>query len=149
MKGESDMGYDVQQDLADHDVVVESHGLTDKDGDGSNIVINIRVRFKNGEIGSKDLYPCASDKALQIARKSLKAMGFDIDKRDIGELEENHALLAGAPVRVVVEEHEYNGKVTNRISWVNPIPKPAPKSSLADLTKRLRNAKNDNASEAL
>lgn len=143
------MPYDVQQELGDVDAVVESHGLTDKDGDGSNIVVNIRLRYADGEVGNKDLYPCASEKSLQITRKSLKAMGFDIDKRDIGELEQNHELLKGAPVRTVIEEHEYNGKVSNRIAWINAIPKPAPKNSLDALTKKLRSVKIENRNAEL
>ena len=143
------MSYDVQQDLGDHDAVVDSHGLTDKLGDGSNIVVNIRFKFKDGELGNKDLYPCASEKSLEITRKSLRAMGFDIDKRDIGELQENQTLLKGAAVRLVVGEHEYKGNVTNQIQWINAIQKPAPKSALSALTQKLRNVKKSNAEEAL
>src|SRR4051812_14698007 len=115
------MGYDVNQALGDHEVAVESHGLTDKDGDGSNIVINLRFKFKDGEVGNKDLYPFASEKSLQIARKSLKAIGFDIDTRDIGELQENQTLLKGVRAILVVEEHEYKGNVANRIAWINAV----------------------------
>ena len=141
------MGYEVNKDIGPHDVDVESNSVYVKDG--SDIVIHVRFKFSDGEIGDKDLYPTKSEKSLQIARKSLKIMGFDIDKRLVDELQDNPKLLAGQKVRVVVEEHEYNGNVTNRIAWINDIPKPASKAALKALTERLRNCKNDNASEAL
>lgn len=140
------MGYDVQQALGDHDVTVESNSLTEKEP--GVIVVGFRLKFKNGEIGNKDLYPLASEKSLQITRKTLRAMGFDMDKRSLDELQ-TPALLKGASVRAVVEENEYNGKITNRISWINAIPKPPSKDAIKDLQLKLRNAKNDNAEEAL
>ena len=142
-------GYDLAQDLGEHEVTVLSTGLTDKDGDGTSIVVNCTFQFADGERGLKDLYPCATDKAAQITRKSLKAMGFDMDKNSTILLQEKPELLKGNKVRVVVEEHEYNGKITNRITWINAIKKPAPKASIANLDARLRNVKNVNAGEEL
>jgi hypothetical protein len=141
------MGYDVQQSLGDHDVTVESHSITEKEP--GVLVVSLRLKFSDGELGSKDLYPLASEKSLQITRKTLRAMGFDMDKRDLGELNKNGKLLAGAKVRAVVEENEFNGKITNRISWINAIPKPPSQDALKDLQAKLRNVKNDNAEEAL
>jgi hypothetical protein len=144
------MGYDVQQALGDHEVTVESHGLTDKAGDGSNIVINFRFKFSDGELGNKDFYPCSSEKSLQITRKSLKAMGFDIDSRDIGELDANHELLKGQKVKAVVEEQEYHGKVSNKITWINALNKPvSDKLALKNLTMKLRAVKKENVDNEL
>lgn len=144
------MGYDIErQAIGDHDVTVEWHGLTDKAGDGSNVVINLRLKFQNGEVGNKDLYPCSSEKSLQITRKSLKAMGFDIDSRDISELESNHELLKGAKVRAVVEEQEYKGQVSNKITWINPIHKSPEKIVMANLTMKLRQVKKENLNDSL
>lgn len=143
------MGYDLQQALGDHDVTVESVDLIDKDGDGANIILAVAVRFQSGEVGQKDLYATKSPKSAAIARKSLKAMGFDCDNRSLDEIIANRKLLAGAKIRAVVEEHEWNGNITNRIAWLNAIPKPPNKEALSKLTSALRNAKNDNAEEAL
>ena len=140
-------GYNVEQALGPHEVVVQSCALIDKDGDGANIVLSVTVQFKNGERGVKDLYPCKGPKALNICRKSLKAMGFDIDQQSLDELAANPELVAGAKVQVTVEENEYNQQVTNRIAWINPIPKVPPKSRLSALTAALRTAKNANAEE--
>ena len=142
-------GYDLSQDLGDHDVTVESVELVDKDGDGANTVVACRFRFKDGEVGGKDLYPCKGDKSLALTRKALKAMGFDMDSRSTNELRENAALLKGNSVRVVVEEHEWNGNVTNRISWVNAIPKAPTKNALSSLDAKLRMVKKSNSEEAL
>lgn len=144
------MGYDIErQSIGEHEVTVDWHGLTDKAGDGSNIVINLRLKFQDGEVGNKDLYPCSSEKSLQITRKSLKAMGFDIDSRDIGELESNHELLKGKKVRCTVDEQEYKGKVANKITWINPIPKAPEKIVLANLTMKLRQVKKENVDNEL
>ena len=109
-------GYDLSQDLGEHEVTVLSTGLTDKDGEADR-------RRKRRE------RPCATDKSAHITRKSLKAMGFDMDKNSTILLQEKPELLKGNKVQVVVEEHEYNGKITNRITWINAIKKPAPKAS--------------------
>jgi hypothetical protein len=140
------MGYDVQQALGEHDVDVDTIALEEK---GMDLIVHVRVRFKDGEIGNKDLYPIKSEKSAQMTRKVLRAMGFDMDTRDLGEIDKNPALLKGAKVRAVVEENEYNGNITHRISFINAIPKPPSGNLLKAATAKLRNAKNDNAEEAL
>jgi hypothetical protein len=143
------MGYDVQQGIGEHDVIVESVELVDKDGDGSNLVVQVRVKFEDGETGNKDLYATKSPKSAAITRKSLKAMGFDVDTRSLDEIVANRTLLSGVRIRATVEENEYNGKITHRISWLNAIPKPPAKGALAKLSSALKNAKDSNAEEAL
>lgn len=140
------MAYDVQQHLGDHDVEVDALALEEK---GMDLILHVRLRFKDGEIGNKDLYPIKSEKSAQMTRKVLRAMGFDMDTRDLGDIERNPALLKGAKVRAVVEENEYNGNITNRISYINAIPKPPSAGLLKTATAKLRNVKNDNAEEAL
>jgi len=140
------MAYDLNQGIGTHDVEVDTVDVIEK---GSDLIVHVRVKFKDGEIGDKDLYPIKSEKAAQICRKSLSAMGFSMDNRDLGEFQKNPALVKGNAVRVVVDESEYKGNVTNRISWINAIPKPASKSLLDQANAKLRNVKTDNASEAL
>ena len=140
-------GYDVQQDLGDHEAVVKSHSLYEKEP--GKLVLAFRFQFKDGEVGNKDFYPIASEKSEQLTRKALRAMGFDIDKRDLGDLGKNETLLAGQAVKLVVQEHEWNGQITNRIAFVNAIPKPATAGSLAEATKRLRAAKKGGSDDEL
>ena len=140
-------GYDLSQDLGTHDVVVESHDLVEPEP--GKLKVSICVLFKDGERGSKDYYPLAGEKSMQVTRKALRACGFDMDAQDLGELAKNTKLLAGAKVRAVVEEHEWNGNVTNRISWINAIPKPASSALLKDVTQKLRMVKKSNQEEAL
>lgn len=139
------MGYDVQQDLGEHDVTVLSHDIIEPEP--GKLKVAFVVQFENGERGNKDFYPLSSEKSLQMTRKVLRAMGFDMDNKDLGELQKNKELLKGAKVRVVVEENEYNGKVTNRISYINAIPKAATGSALAELQKKLRMVKKSNATQ--
>lgn len=141
------MSYDVQQSLGDHDATVEWHGVSE--ATPGAVVVQIRFRFKDGEVGNKDLYPLASKKSTELSRKALRVLGFDIDSRDLGELEKNHELLKGVTCRLVVQENEYNGKVTNRIAFVNSIPKPASINSIAEATRRLRAAKKGGDDDAL
>jgi hypothetical protein len=143
------MAYNVNQGVGPHEVEVQSINVVDKDGDGANIVLSVVVKFRDGELGQKDLYPCKGEKALGMARKSLKAMNFDIDKRSLDDLCENPATCAGVKIQVTVEENEYNGAVTNRIAWINAIPKTPPKKQVSSLTDALRLAKKANAEEAL
>jgi hypothetical protein len=140
------MPYDVSQALGDHDVTVDTVDVIEK---GVDLEIKVRVKFQNGEIGNKDLYPLKSEKSAQVCRKSLSAMGFSMDTQDLGELQKNPALLKGNSCRAVVEENEYKGNISNRISWINAIPKAASEDALARATAKLRNVKTDNASEAL
>lgn len=140
------MAYDLQQALGDHDVTVESTEIIES---GADLTIKVRVRFKDGEVGNKDLYPIKSEKSAQVTRKSLSAMGFAMDDRDLGELQRNPALLKGNTCRAVVEENEYNGNVTNRIAWINAIPKVPGNDMLSRATAKLRNVKKDNRNEEL
>jgi hypothetical protein len=140
------MGYDVQQELGEHDVSVDTVDLIES---GAELIVRVRVKFKDNEIGNKDLYPLKSEKSAQICRKSLSAIGFSMDTRDLGELQQNPSLLKGNPCRVVVEENDYKGNVTNRISWINAIPKAAGKSLLEKAQAKLRNVKTANTEESL
>lgn len=139
---------DVNKAVGSYKVKVRGVDVADKDGDGSNIQIMVGCVFDDGEAGIKYLGG-TSEKAIAIMRKSLKAMGFDVDKRDLSELQENPSLLDGNEVIAVVEENVWNGRTTNQIAWINAIPKKAPPAALSRLTAALRNAKNDNAEDNL
>lgn len=140
------MGYDVSCALGDHDAKVDTVDLIEK---GSDVIITCRFRFKDGEIGSKDLYPLKSEKSAQMSRKAMSAMGFDMNTRDLGELQKNPSLLKGNDVRLVVQEHEWNGNVTNQIAFVNAIPKPASRSLLDKANAALKAAKKNDPNEGL
>ena len=132
------MAYDVNQELGDHDGEVDTVDVIEK---GSDIIITARFRFKDGEIGNKDLYPLKSEKSAQLCRKAMSAMGFSMADRDLGELQKNPAILKGNAVRLVVQENVYNGNVTNRIAFVNAIPKPASRSLLDKANAALKAVK--------
>lgn len=138
------MGYDVNQSLGDHDVTVETVDLVEK---GSDLQIHVRLRFKDGEIGDKDLYPLKSEKSAQLTRKAMGAMGFNMDERDLGEFQGNPELLKGRACRAVVQENEWNGNVRNQIAFINAIPKPASKSLLAQANAKLKAAKKSGGTE--
>lgn len=138
---------DLNQELGSHRVKVDGVQVVDKTGHG-DIQVIVGVRFKDGERGVKYL-TFGTEKSVQFARKSLKAIGFDIDAKTLDDLAEKPTMLDGNECEAVVQENEYNGKITNQIAFLNAIPKPAGKAKLKDLTAKLRNTKTANAEEAL
>ena len=138
--------YDLSQALGDHDVTVETVDVVEM---GADLVIKARLKFKDGEIGSKDAYPLKSEASAQMSRKMMSAMGFDMGKRDLGELQKNPELLKGNLCRAVVQENEYNGNVTNRIAFINAIPKQASRSLLDKANAALKAVKKNDKSEEL
>lgn len=61
-------------------------------------------------------------KALEITLKTLLACGFSKD--DPAELAagyDSHALDVSTPVKITIEEQEYEGKKFMRVQWVNPL----------------------------
>ena len=140
-------GYDVQQDLGDHEVEVVENDLIESEP--GKLVVKLVLRFKDGERGTKDLYPIASEKSAELTRKALRAVSFDVDTQDLGDLQRNKTLLAGKRCIAVIQENEYNGKVTNRIAFLNAIKKPAGKSLIEEAMRRIRKAKKGGEDDAL
>lgn len=83
--------------------------------------------------------------AMTMARKSLKAMGFDVDKESVQILDENPVHLCGKQVRIECEEEEYKGQVSIKVKWINPLS--AGKPRWGQLDKALRSAKKANVTE--
>ena len=77
----------------------------------------------------------------------MSAMGFNMDERDLGEFSGNPELLKGRACRVVVQESEWNGNVSNRIAFINAIPKPASRSLLAQANAKLKAVKKNGGTE--
>jgi hypothetical protein len=102
----------------------------------------VGFRAADGERMAGYLY--TSDKAIGIARKSMKAIGFDIDTRDLNELCDNPKLLDGNEAEIDVVEEEYKGKIRTKIAWINPVARKVSKEDLQRLTHALRNAKRAN-----
>ena len=90
-----------------------------------------------------------SEKAMHIARKSLKAMGFDPDTRSIVEMEDNPELLAGNECEVTVKPDTYKADGSTKIAFINPKKiRPTPEK-LAEMDAALRAIKSeDEAKEA-
>ena len=143
------MGYDCNQALGNHDVTVETVEIVDKAGDMSNPVVSVTLRFEDGERTQKDFYPFKSDKSMEMCRGVLRAMGFDLDSQGIDPLIENPELLKGARIRAVVQENEWQGKVSNQVAFLNAIPKKLDKQAIAKLNAGLRNAKKENRNDSL
>lgn len=76
-----------------------------------------------------------TEKAMGMARASLKACGFDCDKQDLAEIDCTPPCLAGNSVPLMAEE--YNGKLRLSIDLNQKIQKPR----MAALTQALRNVK--------
>lgn len=88
-------------------------------------------------------------KAMGIARKSLKAIGFDPDRQTLDEFQRDQALCKGKRAEIEIEDHEYKGETTLRVKWINPLPKPVDENTLSNLTKALRAVKKKDAEEEM
>lgn len=100
----------------------------------------IRVTFKVGEDeiqGNIWLTPAA----MGTARKSIKAIGFEIDKKELVEMDVNQTLLAGNKCQLDIQEEVYNDELRTVVKWINPIPKPKDPAELTRLTAALRAVK--------
>lgn len=82
-----------------------------------------------------------TEKSMNMARKSLKAIGFDVDSRNIGELDLDHALLNGQKCQVDIQEEVFKNEARLKVKWINPLPKPKSQTQLDTITKALRAAK--------
>ena len=60
-----------------------------------------------------------SPKAMPMARKSLKAIGFDIDNRSLCDLEDQPEILASNECEIVVDEEEYRGVASLKVKYIN------------------------------
>jgi hypothetical protein len=83
-----------------------------------------------------------TEKAMPMARRALKVCGFDVDGMDLAMLDVQPTLLAGREVPLVCEL--YNGKSQLKIDLDGR----AEKSALAELTKKLREAKKGGDADA-
>lgn len=90
-------------------------------------------------------YVWLTDKAMGIARKSLKAIGFDPDAQNISVLDDDPVLLAGNRCQLDIAEETYKDETSMKVKWINPIPKPKSKKSMDQFTTALRNAKKTGA----
>ena len=82
-----------------------------------------------------------TEKSMELARKSLKSIGFDPDAHALDEFQRDPKLCVGNKAEIVIEDHEYNGKTSLRVKWINALPKPVEKNILAGITRSLRLAK--------
>ena len=82
-----------------------------------------------------------TEKAWGIARKSLKALGFDPDARNIEELHKNGTLLAGVTAMCDVQSKVWKGKSKMEIAWINEIPKAPTQNIIDKINKGLRECK--------
>jgi hypothetical protein len=96
-----------------------------------NVTLDVAGEFIGGPVWF-------TDKAMGMARATLKLMGFDPDSQETILLDTNPTLLAGRTVLVDIQENEYNGKVTLQAKYVLDS---VDKKAISDIQKKLRAAK--------
>lgn len=129
-----------------HTGIVMQHSIGVSNGEKQTPFVLIKFKLKGTEeyINAWVYIVAGNEKNLRIARKSLKAIGFDPDKQDIGELQSNPTMLAGKECDLDIAPEEYNGNTTMKVKWINPLHKTADQKQLAALTKGLRSVKSKN-----
>ena len=82
-----------------------------------------------------------TDRASGVARKSLEAMGFDVDKDNFALLKANPEMLSGKECQVEIAEKEFRDNITLEVAWINPLPNSGGPDEDERITKMLRAAK--------
>jgi hypothetical protein len=83
-----------------------------------------------------------TEAAMGIARKSIKAIGFDPDVEELQILVDNPMKLTGNDAMLtVVEEERKDGEYEMRVAFIDPIPGPPKPGELASFTKAIRAVK--------
>jgi len=100
----------------------------------------VEARFMVGEelINGKIFL---TPRAMGVARKSLQAMGLDIDAVGLSALDLDPKMLDGNTCEIDVEEEEYNNKLYSKVKWINAIKNKPTSKTLDALTKSLRDVK--------
>jgi hypothetical protein len=102
---------------------------------GDSMAVALQVEAENGE--PHEVLIFVTEKAANMARRQLKIAGFDVDARDLEELDANPRLLAGRVVPLKFEV--FRGKTQARIDMDTS----ADGETLARGTSLLRNAKKE------
>lgn len=83
-----------------------------------------------------------TEAAMGMARKSLKAMGFDPDTEDLQTLVDNPIKLIGRECSiVVVEEEGQDGEFRTKVAFINPLSEPPKAGEIAGIAKALKDVK--------
>lgn len=82
-------------------------------------------------------------KALNQARRSLEALGFDVDNSELQILQDQPIFLAGRRAEIVVEMETWNGQERAKVRWINrpPIDAAKQKAELTVIGQQLRDSK--------
>lgn len=100
-----------------HNAVVVEHRTVTSPGGTPYVLVTFQLN-DNETIQARIFL---TEKAAGIARKSLKAIGFDPDKQDLSALDENQHLLTGREAELDIREEEYRGRTSLKVAFINPI----------------------------
>lgn len=112
------------------------------DASGDKWYVYIKFECAGGDTIPARIY--LTDAAMGIARKSLKAIGFDIDAKPLEDIDGEPYILNGNKAELDIEEQEHppgSGKYSMRVKWVNPLPTAKDTNAMKRMTEKLRAAK--------
>lgn len=110
--------------LGTHEVAVDCHNVSINPNTGTWTARFWFVWEEDGEPQKIAGNVYFTEKAIRIARKSLKALGFNPDTQKIADLDENQTLLRGNRCEIEIVEEEYpegSGEVSIKVKWINAI----------------------------
>ena len=107
--------------LGTHEVTVDCHNVSINPNTGTWTARFWFVWEEDGEPQKIAGNVYFTEKAIRIARKSLKAMGFNPDTQKIADLDENQTLLRGNPCEIEIVEETYQGETSIKVKWINAI----------------------------
>ena len=124
-----------QFDIGIYEVEIVSHGIRNL-GKSPAVVILVQ-----NTVGANIEVPVwLTEKAMNMAYKSLKLCGFDAQNQDLDELQENPSLLAGKKTTIMVEE--FNGRKRGQI-MLDQVPTKGEMGRLQTLLRGVVNSADD------
>ena len=101
-----------------HEVEVLSTGLKKSENTGT---VQIVIEFGNAD-GTIAAFLPITEKAWQYTEAKLQTLGWDPAEHGFRfeDLSEDPSPLVGVDCQIVVREEEYNGKMSPKVSFINP-----------------------------
>lgn len=124
-----------------HIVVVVKHEIRTIQRTGNRYV---SITFQDPDSGQTiDGAIWLTKRAVSQSRKSLEALGFDVDQCELQVLDDQPEFLKGARAEIIVHEEEWQGQKRAKVRWINRPPPNAEKqkAELAIYNQQLREAK--------
>ena len=130
-----------EQEQRKYRAVVSSHSLAESKEGTPSVKVIFQTKFEVENPGVPFVKTMYTDLWLSAAcfERSMHTLTkvFGWKGEIFEELNDNNTLLAGAECVLVVEDEEYNGKITSKVKFVNAVQKQLDKDRAKSLSEKL------------